>query len=142
MGRRDKRRGRRRVSATVAVVVLLVVLVAGLAVGGKLWADSAAESQVDQRVAELADVLDGATPRDFLAFNSGRSVPGSVAKEVADAEDFVSVDAGAQRAVIRFQPKGWWAGFTERCIVAVVVDDGAEILTPKVACVRIDPSDY
>lgn len=142
MGRRGKRRGGRRVSTTVVVVVLLVVLVAGLAVGGKLWADSTAEAQVDERAAELAEVLEGATPRDFLAFNSGRSVPGSVAKEVADAEDFVSVDAAAERAVIRFQPKGWWAGFTERCIVAVVVDEGPEILTPKVACVRIDPADW
>ncbi len=121
--------------------MLAVVLVAA-GVAAKVLADDAAESQVDDRAAEVETVLDGSTPRDFLAFNSGRSVPDSVAKEVADAEDFVSVDARADRAVIRFQPKGWWAGFTERCIVAVVTDDGTAIHTPKTACVRTDPADY
>ena len=125
----------------VVSIVLALLLIAGL-VGAKLYADSAAESQVDDRVAEISDVLAGATPRDFLAFNSGRSVPGSVAKDVADSPEFVSVDARADRAMIRFQPKGWWAGFTERCIVAVVTEQRVEVLTPKTACVRVEPGDY
>ncbi len=142
MGRRGKKRGNRRVSTALVVSVVAVLLLVGAAVGAKLYADSSAESQVDSRADEIGDVLDGATPRDFLAFNSGRSVPGSVAKEVADAEDFVSVDARADRAMIRFQPKGWWAGFTERCIVAVVDGQGVEVLTPKTACVRVEPGDF
>jgi hypothetical protein len=134
-----RRRSRR---ATVIVVVVLVVLVVGGLVGAKLYADVTAESQVEERVEELQVVLGDAGPRDFLAFNSGRSVAGSVAQQVADADDFVSVDARADRAMIRFQPKGWWAGFTERCIVALVTDDGVELLALKTACVRVDPGDY
>lgn len=125
----------------VATIVIIVVLAAA-GIAAKLLADAAASSQVDERAAEVAVLLEGATPRDFLAFNSGRSVPDSVAKEVADADDFVSVDARAPRAVIRFQPKGWWAGFTERCVVAVVTDDETTVLTPKTACVRTDPDDF
>ncbi len=135
-------RGRdRRVSVTIVILAVIVVL-AGAVVGLKLFADSTAQTQVDERADEVSVVLAGAAPEDFLAFNSGRSVPGSVAKDVSDADDFVSVDARADRAVIRFQPKGWWAGFTERCVVAVVTGDGTEILTPKTACVRVDPADY
>ncbi len=125
----------------VATVVIIAVIVAG-AIGAKLLADSVATSQVDERAAEVTDLLEGAMPRDFLAFNSGRSVPDSVAKEVADADDFVSVDARAKRAVIRFQPKGWWAGFTERCVVAVVTEEETTVMTPKTACVRTDPDDF
>lgn len=135
--RRDRRFSPTLV-ATVVVVVLL--LVAGIA--AKLLADSAAQSQVDDRAGEVADLLDGASPRDFLAFNSGRSVPDSVAKKVADADDFVNVVARADSAVIRFQPKGWWAGFTERCVVAVVGEDETAVLTPKTACVRTDSEDF
>ena len=136
------RRRRRSARATLIVVVVVVLVVVGGLVGAKLHADSTAEEQVDDRVAELEEILAGAGPRDFLAFNSGRSVSGSVAQQVADAEDFVSVDARADRAMIRFQPKGWWAGFTERCIVALVTDDGVRFLEPKTACVRVDPEDY
>ncbi|MCZ7631036.1 MAG: hypothetical protein M5U19_19220 [Microthrixaceae bacterium] len=135
--RRDRRFSTTLV-ATAAVIVGLVVV----GVTAKLIADSAAQSQVDERAAEVASVLEGASPKDFLAFNSGREVPESVAKEVADADDFVNVVARADSAVIRFQPKGWWAGFTERCVVAVVKDERTTVLTPKTACVRIDPEDY
>ena len=126
----------------IIVVVVLVLLAAGGLVGAKLYADSSAADQVADRTEELEEMLAGAGPRDFLAFNSGRSVAGSVAQQVADAEDFVSVDARADRAMIRFQPKGWWAGFTERCIVAVVSETGVELLELKTACVRVSPSDY
>lgn len=132
----------RRISTKVVVVLVLVVVLGGGAVAAKLLADGAAESQVEERSAEIEVLLSGASPRDFLAFNSGRSVPDSVAKEVADSEDFVSVDARAERAVIRFQPRGWWAGFTERCIVAVVTDDGTAVEATKTACVRTDPEDF
>ncbi|MCP4434052.1 MAG: hypothetical protein GY812_00940 [Actinomycetia bacterium] len=124
------------------IIVLLLVLVVAGAVGAKMYADSSATEQVDERVTELEEMFAGATQEDFLAFNSGRSVPGSVAQQSADAEDFVSVDARAGRAVVRFQPKGWWAGFTERCIVVLVSDAGAEFLTPKTACVRVDPDAF
>lgn len=122
------------------MVIIAVLAAAGIT--AKVLADRSAESQLDERAAEVTDLLEGASPRDFLAFNSGRSVPDSVAKEVADAADFVSVDARAERAVIRFQPKGWWAGFTERCVVAVVTEQKTTVLTPKTACVRTDPEDF
>lgn len=134
-----RRRSRR---TTIIVIVVLVILVTGAVVGAKFYADRAAGEQVDERAEELEEILSGAGPRDFLAFNSGRSVEGSVAQQVADSEDFVSVDARADRAMIRFQPKGWWAGFTERCIVTLVDDAGVEVLALKTACVRVDPSDY
>jgi hypothetical protein len=137
----SSRRDRRFSPTLVAtVVVTLLLVVAGVA--AKLLADSSAQSQVDDRAAEVADLLEGASPRDFLAFNSGRSVPDSVAKEVADADDFVNVVARADSAVIRFQPKGWWAGFTERCVVAVVTEGDTTVLTPKTACVRTNPEDF
>lgn len=136
------RRRRRSRRTSIIVVVVLVVLVAAALVGAKFYADNQAEEQVDERIGELEEVFVGAGPRDFLAFNSGQSVEGSVAKEVAEAEDFVGVDARADRGMIRFQPKGWWAGFTERCIVALVTDDGVEFMALKTACVRVDPADY
>lgn len=135
------RRDRRFSTTLVATVVVIVILLAA-GVAAKLLADSSAQSQVEDRAAEVADLLEGASPKDFLAFNSGRSVPDSVAKDVADADDFVNVVARADSAVIRFQPRGWWAGFTERCVVAVVTDEGTEVLTPKTACVRTDPEDF
>ncbi len=136
-----KRRDR-RFSATLVTVVVIIVVLLLAGVAAKVLADRSATSQVEVRTAEVADILEGTSPQDFLAFNSGRSVPNSVAKEVADQVDFVSVDARAARAVIRFQPKGWWAGFTERCIVAVVKDSGTAVLVPKTACVRTDPADF
>ena len=39
---------------------------------------------------------------------------------------------------IRFQPEGWWSGFTERCIVARVRPDGVTVAVPKSACVRVE----
>jgi hypothetical protein len=109
--------------------------------GAKLWADRTAQRQVDERVEEVRTLLGDAVPEEFLAFNSGREVPGSVANAVAAQADFVSVDARAARAVIRFQPKGWWSGFTERCIVAVVEQGGLDVRGVKTACVRVDPAE-
>ena len=63
--------------------------------------------------------------------------PGSIAQETRDQEDFVNVKATADLAFIRFQPTGWWAGFTERCIVAEVTDAGVATRVPKTACVRV-----
>lgn len=124
------------------VLAVAVLLVAAGAVGLKVYADRSAAEQVEDRVEEIEEMLVGSTPEDFLAFNSGRKVEGSVAAQVADQPDFVSVDARAAQAVIRFQPKGWWAGFTERCIVAVVRSDGPVVEAPKTACVRVDPAGY
>jgi len=128
-------------TGVVVGVVVLLVLAAG-AVGVKLFADSAAATEVAERAGEVADLLEGTSPLDFLAFNAGRRTPGSVAAVVADQPDFVSVDARAERAVIRFRPSGWWQGFTERCVVAVVSDAGVIVEEPKVACVRVDPAGY
>jgi hypothetical protein len=124
----------------VAAVVLVVVVAA--VVGVKVLADRNATRESDARVAEVEQMLSGSTPEDFLAFNSGRQVEGTVAREVADQGDFVSVDARAGRSVIRFQPEGWWQGFTERCVVAVVRAGGVEVTAPKTACVRVDPASY
>lgn len=124
----------------VTVVVAAVVLV-GLIVTKKV-ADGAATTAHEERVAELTEILEGAGPRDFLAFNSGRRVEGSIAARVAAMENFVSVDARSARAVIRVEPRGWWQGFTERCVVAVVSDDGVSFDTPSTACVRVEPSEY
>ena len=63
------RRRRRSARATIIVVVVVVLVVVGGLVGAKLYADSTAEEQVDDRVAELEEILAGAGPRDFLAFN-------------------------------------------------------------------------
>lgn len=140
-GRRVHRRDG-RIPRGVVVGAVVVVLVVAVVVGLKLLADRSAAQQIDGRSEELLEILDGSTPRDFLAFNSGRSVPGSVAQAVADQSDFVSVDARADRALIRFQPKGWWAGFTERCIVVTVGGSGVQVDEPKLACVRIDPAEH
>ena len=38
---------------------------------------------------------------------------------------------------IRFQPNGWWSGFTERCVVAEVTATEVVVRIPKTACVRV-----
>jgi hypothetical protein len=124
----------------IGVVILVIAVVAFFLV--KRIADSAATSATETRAAEVQDLLNEATPEDFLEFNSGSQTEGTVAADMADEDDFVSVVAEADHSVARFQPSGWWQGFTERCIVAVVTNDAVEVDTPKVACIRIDPADY
>lgn len=131
--RRDRLRGQRR----ALVVVLAVVLVAGGAVAAKLVAESAADAAMSDRAGEVADMLEGATPEDFLAFDAAVRDPGSLARRIRDTDGFVNVRARAEWAFIRIQPSGWWAGFTERCVVAVVRPDGVTVETPKTSCVRV-----
>ncbi len=124
-------RGITIVGALVLVVVILVVV-------AKLMADSAATSDTEARAEELRALLEGATPDDFLAFNAGVQQDGSVAQQVRDQPDFVNVRATADLSFIRFQPEGWWSGFTERCIVAQVRAGGVDVSVPKSACVRVE----
>jgi hypothetical protein len=126
----------------VIVGVVVVVVLAAAVVGAKLVADRAAQSQVDARSAEIETLLAGAAPHDFLAFNAGSRTAAPVARSTAAQPDFVSVNARADHAVIRFQPEGWWAGFTERCIVAVVSNGDVKVVDTKTACVRTDPASY
>jgi len=121
----------------VVIVAVLVVSVVVLAVAGKLLADRAATAATDTRAREIRELLHGATPEDFLAFNAGVEVDGSVAQQVRDQPDFVNVRARAAESFIRFQPEGWWSGFTERCVVAKVRADGVTVVVPKSACVRV-----
>ncbi len=118
-----------------AVVVVLVV--AGL-VAGKLFAERAADSAMETRAAELEELLGDATPEEFLAFSSGVEEPGSIAERTRNLDGFVNVKATADQSFIRFQPSGWWAGFTERCLVAVVRAEEVSITVPKTACIRVE----
>ena len=117
--------------------VVLVLVVAGL-VAGKLFAERAADSAMETRSAELEELLADATPEEFLAFSSGVEQPGSIAERTRNLDGFVNVKATASQSFIRFQPSGWWAGFTERCLVAVVQADGVTITVPKKACIRVE----
>lgn len=123
-----------RAIAVSALVVLLVVLVVGL---GKYSAERAADSETTDRAEQIIELLAGATPEEFLAFNAGVKTPGSLAEQVRDQDGFVNVKAVNALAFIRFQPNGWWAGFTERCIVAAVRPDGVTVTVPKTACIRV-----
>lgn len=118
---------------------MTVVVVVGVlaAVAGKVVADSAATSATGRRAAEIRELLADATPEDFLAFNAGVKRAGSVAQQVRDQPDFVNVRATADLAFIRFQPDGWWSGFTERCVVAEVRSAKVTVYVPKSACVRV-----
>lgn len=116
------------------LVVLLVVIVIGI---GKFAAERAADRDTQAQVARIETLLQGASPDDFLAFNAGVKRPGSLAVKVRDEPGFVNVKAVADLSFIRFQPSGWWAGFTERCIVAELRLDGARVTIPKTACVRV-----
>ena len=116
------------------LVVLLILVVIGI---GKFAAESAADSATQAQAAKIETLLQGASPDDFLAFNAGVKRPGSLAVKVRDEPGFVNVKAVADLSFIRFQPSGWWAGFTERCIVAEVRLDGARVTIPKTACVRV-----
>lgn len=120
----------------IAAVVVVVVVV-GL-VAGKLFAERAADSAMETRSAELEELLADATPEEFLAFSSGVEQAGSIAERTRNLDGFVNVKATASQSFIRFQPSGWWAGFTERCLVAVVRADGVTISIPKKACIRVE----
>lgn len=118
-----------------AAVVLLVVI--GLVVG-KMLAENAADAAMSERAAELEEMLADATPEEFLAFSSGVQESGSLAERTRDLDGFVNVKATAAQSFIRFQPSGWWSGFTERCLVAVVREDGVSVTVPKTACIRVE----
>lgn len=117
---------------------LVVVLVVVVLVAGKLLAERAADSAMSERSTELEEMLADATPEEFLAFSSGVQTAGSLAERTRDLDGFVNVKATAGQAFIRFQPSGWWAGFTERCLVAVVREDGVTVTVPKTACIRVE----
>jgi hypothetical protein len=122
----------------VVVVVVLLLVVVAVVVGGKLMAERMADSATEARAEEVRELLQGATPEDFLAFNAGVKEDGSVAQDVRDQPDFINVRATADLSFIRFQPSGWWSGFTERCVVAEVRADGVHVDVPKTACVRVE----
>lgn len=120
----------------VIVVVTIIAVVAGVVVA-KVVAEGAADRDTAARAAAIGSMLEGSTPDDFLAFNVGVKRVDSLARAVRDEPGFVNVRAGATRATIRFQPSGWWSGFTERCIVVEVTDSGPLVSVPKVSCVRV-----
>lgn len=126
-----------RDNPAAAVIVVLVVLALVLGLGGKLLADRAADSAMERRAEEMEELFRDATPEDFLAFGALVQTDGSLAQRVRDTDGFVNVRARAELAFVRFQPSGWWAGFTERCIVVSVRSDGVTIATPKTPCNRV-----
>lgn len=126
----------------VLVGIVLVVLAAAAVIAGKVVADRTATEETQQRATEIRGLLRGATPEDFLAANAGERTAGDVAARVRAQPDFQDVQATARVGFIRFQPDGWWSGFTERCIVAEVRAEGVEVRVPKTACVRVpEPKD-
>jgi hypothetical protein len=131
-----------RDNRAIATVVVLVVLAVVVIVGGKFLAERAADAAMADRAQQMEELLDGATPEDFLAFGASVRTDGSLAQRVRDTDGFVNVRARAELAFIRFQPSGWWSGFTERCLVALVRTDGVTVETPKTACNRVEvPAD-
>jgi hypothetical protein len=123
---------------TIIVIVLLAVVVIA---GGKYLAGRAADTAMDERAAQMRELLDDASPEDFMAFGAAVQTDGSLAQRVRDTDGFVNVKARAELAFIRFQPSGWWSGFTERCLVAEVRADGVTVTTPKTACNRVQAPD-
>lgn len=131
-----------RDNRAIAVIVALVALAVVVVVGGKFLAERAADAAMADRAQQMEELLEGATPEDFLAFGASVRTDGSLAQRVRDTDGFVNVRARAELAFIRFQPSGWWSGFTERCLVALVRNDGVTVETPKTACNRVEvPSD-
>jgi len=123
-----------RAITTSALVVVLLVLIGAI---GKYSAERAADSATSDRAEQIAQLLDGATPEEFLAFNAGVQRSGSLAEQIRNQDGFVNVKAVADLSFIRIQPTGWWAGFTERCIVVVVRPDGVTVTVPKTTCLRV-----
>lgn len=131
-----------RDNRAIATVVVLVVLALVVVVGGKFLAERAADAAMADAAQQMEELLDGATPEDFLAFGASVRTDGSLAQRVRDTDGFVNVRARAELAFIRFQPSGWWSGFTERCLVALVRNDGVTVETPKTVCNRVEvPAD-
>jgi hypothetical protein len=135
--RKPSRTGVVRDNKAIATVVVLVVVALVVVVGGKFLAERAADAAMEDRAADLRELLDGATPEDFLAFGAAVQTDGSLAQRVRDTDGFVNLKARADLVFIRFQPSGWWGGFTERCLVAEVRTDGVTVETPKTACNRV-----
>ena len=135
--RREQLREHRGKIAVGGVVLLLLLAV----LAGKLLAESAADSEATERADALRELLSDATPEDFLAFGAGVRQEGSLAQRIRDTDGFQNVQANAERAFIRIQPSGWWAGFTERCLVVVVHADGVTVDVPKKNCVRVPVPD-
>lgn len=123
------------------MAALLVILVVGSLFAVRSVALSTADDVIGQRVAELESLLDDATTDDFLAFGQQVQQAGSLAEAVRDQEDFVNLRATAGLTFIRFQPSGWWAGFTERCVVALVRSDSVVVESVGTNCVRVSPPD-
>lgn len=120
---------------TIAVLVVVVLVLAVL--GGKWFAERSADTAMQQQADELLALLADATPEDFLAFGASVQEDGSLAQQVRDTDGFVNVRARAELAFIRFQPTGWWSGFTERCLVVYVRQDDTTVETPKMPCNRV-----
>nr|AGC71209.1 hypothetical protein [uncultured bacterium A1Q1_fos_568] len=126
-------RDNKAIAAAVALLVCAVVAVAA----GKVLAEGAADRAVENRVAEIDSLLGDTEPQDLMAFGASVGTDGSLAQRVRDTDGFVNVKAGADLAFVRFQPSGWWSGFTERCIVVLVRNDGVTIETPSRSCNRV-----
>ena len=125
----------------MAIAVVVLVMVVASILGFRAAAEAAADQALDRRVAELESLLESAEPRDFLAFGESVQQPGTLAEAVRNEDGFVNLRATAGLTFIRFQPSGWWSGFTERCLVALVRDDGVTIEVPNTNCVRVSQPD-
>jgi hypothetical protein len=121
------------VTVTVLVVVGLL-LAAGI---GKLLADRQADAVADERAEEVAELLDGTRPPEYLTLNAGTGDPGVAPGRLDGATDLESVVAGSRLAFLRFQPDGWWSAFAERCVVAEVRADEVVVRVEKLACARV-----
>lgn len=121
---------------TIAVLVVAVLVAAVL--GGKWFAERSADTAMREQADELLSMLGDAHPDDFLAFGASVQEDGSLAQQVRDTDGFVNVRARAELAFIRFQPTGWWSGFTERCLVVYVRQDATTVETPKMPCNRVE----
>lgn len=121
----------------ITIAVLVVVVLVAAVLGGKWFAERSADTAMQQQADELLVMLEDATPEDFLAFGASVQEDGSLAQRVRDTDGFVNVRARAELAFIRFQPTGWWSGFTERCLVVYVRQDGTTVETPKMPCNRV-----
>lgn len=121
------------VTVTVLVVVGLL-LAAGI---GKLLADRRADAVAAERAEEVAGLLEGTRPAEYLTLNAGTGDPGVAPGRLDGATDLESVVAGSRLAFLRFQPDGWWSAFAERCVVAEVRSDDVVVRVEKLACARV-----
>lgn len=121
-------------------VVVTVVVVAGLVLAagiGKLLADRRADAIAEERAGQVAVLLEGSVPSEYLTLNAGTGERGDAPGRLGDAADLESVVAGSQVAFLRFQPDGWWSAFAERCVVAEVRADDLVVRVEKLACARV-----